>query len=132
LQAVGEELLDVLGPRGLVDGVLDRARWTPEKTIVVEGIRHESVVRALRERVAPIVPVLIYLDVPEQARSRRVAARDGISADELQGHDEHSTEREVPIGVRDLADLVIPVADDPAETVAILLDYLRDPPRGRG
>jgi dephospho-CoA kinase len=79
-------------PQGLVAGVLDTVSWKPGEPVVVDGIRHERILRLLEERVAPLPVVLVYVDVPEEQRLERLRQRGEPTDRDVE---EHSTEEEV-------------------------------------
>ena len=95
LQAISEALLSSLGPQGLTRAVLAEANWDRRQSLIVDGIRLPAVIDALRVEAAPLLVVILYLDVPPDVRAERFAARDNLSSRELAGLDEHLTEREV-------------------------------------
>jgi adenylate kinase family enzyme len=125
LQDLGAEMIERLGPRGFVEGALDHAGLTPDDApFVIEGVRHVTVLEAMREVAAPLPVTLIYLAVSDEERNRRLAA-EGISAAEGSQWEKHSTEYDVLHRLQAEADLVID-ADQPRDFVAnTALDWLR-------
>ena len=118
LQAIGQELLEMLGPASFIDRVLEGSRWDRRGSLVVEGIRHRTVAETLPSRVQPIPFFLVYLEVPDPLRRSRAITRDALSPGVLSQLEQHPTEREVRYAVRDLADVVISADADVAGTVA--------------
>jgi dephospho-CoA kinase len=118
LQELSEQLLASIGPRGLTREILDSSSWDRNQSLVVDGIRHPTVVAALRAEVAPLPLILVYLDVPPAVRHERLVGRDNLSANEIEGFDLHSTERDVGTRVRALADIVLTADGQVEETLA--------------
>lgn len=121
LQELGAQLLEEYGPAGLSRRVLMAGGWLPGQPVVVEGIRHMEVARALAELVAPIEFRLIYLLMPEEVRLARAEARDGVAPKEVAGLERHSTEVQVPREIKDAADIIV---DGTAEIAALVRDVV--------
>jgi len=124
LQEISEELIASLGPRGLTRNLLASTVWEREQSLVVDGIRHPAVVAALRAEVAPLPVILAYLDVKPEVRRERLVARDNLSAQELDGFELHSTERDVGTRVRALADVVLTADGQVEDTVAGVMNAI--------
>jgi len=101
--------------------VLNSAGWEPGEGIVLDGIRHVQTLNTLRNIVAPMPVLLIYLDVPEVLRGERLRER-GISESVAELHERHSTERQVMDALPSIADFRIdasaPLISVQAEIVA--------------
>lgn len=116
LQDLGATMIEQLGFRGFVKGMLDQSNLGPaDGPFIVEGVRHNGTLSALREVLDPVAPRLIFLAVSDQERNRRLAA-EGVSATEGAAWERHSTELEVVDGLARKADLLID-ADMPADSV---------------
>jgi cytidylate kinase len=116
LQALGQELLDELGPDEFTARVL--ADTEEAATLVVDGVRHLSVNDVLARRADRYL--LVFVELDQGVRRSRLEELEGDSLD-LSGVDDHSTECEAP-ALRGLADLVLDGADDRAwEKVVALL-----------
>lgn len=102
LQELGASLHDQLGPRGLADLLLDQASGPA----VIEGIRHVSVLCALRERCVPSLAV--FVDASTASRDDRFASRSrlGDSASTLEVASGHSVESEVAL-LRSASDFIV-------------------------
>src|SRR5574341_206680 len=74
LQAVGEALIGA-GWERFCRSVLAQADWTPGRPLVIDGVRHVQAVETLRPLVAPAALRLVYLEVPESVRERRLRNR---------------------------------------------------------
>jgi adenylate kinase family enzyme len=118
LQDLGASMIETMGPRAFVEGMFENAGLTvvEHAPLLIEGIRHLTVLEALRDVSAPVPTQLIYLRVSDAERNRRLAG-EGISAREGEEWEEHSTEQDVLHGLEGQADLVI-AADKPRDFVA--------------
>jgi hypothetical protein len=116
LQELGQQLLAELGPAEFTNQALAGLGGD----LVVDGVRHVSVNRALAARAQRYL--LVFVEIGPEARLRRLRERG--ADDDLATLDAHSTEREVPL-LRQHADLVV-VGDDPEswKLVAARLDQL--------
>lgn len=112
LQHLGQEL--AARPQELVAGVIGGADPHSGRGIVVDGVRHIAVVRALRETAGHRV-ALFFLDAPRSVRLERWAQR-GKSLDEYERVERHPVEAELP-QVRAAADWVV---DATPSTVAVV------------
>jgi len=56
--------------------VLDHARWAPRQPLILDGLRHLPAATALREAIAPLPGIIIYLDVPASTALTRARRRD--------------------------------------------------------
>lgn len=125
LQDLGAEMIETLGPRGFVEGMLHNAGLTipADAPLLVEGVRHLTVLEALREASSPLPVQFVYLDVSDAERDRRLAA-EGVAAAEGARWEEHSTEYDVLHRLESEAGLVLD-ADRPPDFVAkTALDWL--------
>lgn len=114
LQRIGEELV-AQDAEGVCRAVLAQAAWLPGSALVVDGVRHVNIVDLLRRLVAPSGFRLVHVSASEQARSRRLVSRGGNKS-ELRTLDTHSTEKDVPDRLRELADLRVD-GENPLEAV---------------
>lgn len=105
LQALGEQLLAQLGPREFVLRTL--AGRPPADLLIVDGVRHLVVDEELRKIAAQYR--LIFVEVDDETRRRRLSEREGLEVD-LATLDAHSTEHDVPL-LRERASLIIDGAD---------------------
>ena len=125
LQDLGAAMIETMGPRAFVEGMLDNAGLTiaAAAPLLVEGVRHLTVLEALRQVAAPIPTRLIYLDVSDAERNRRLRA-EGVSVEEGEEWEQHSTEYDVLNRLPAAADLTAD-ADMLADFVAkTALDWL--------
>ena len=104
LQAIGEELVG-RDPEALCRNVLAQVSWLPGEQLVVDGVRHISVVDALERLVSPGHLRLVHLVTPPAKRASRLDARQ--ERGDLTRYDAHTTEHDVHNGLAERADLVV-------------------------
>jgi cytidylate kinase len=104
LQEIGAEL-EANDPSAFCKEVLASAGWRSGEAVVIDGIRHESILAILKKLVAPLPVFFVYLEAEDDTRKARVAQRERIEADLLPTVELHSTERDVISRLPDLADL---------------------------
>jgi len=120
LQDLGQSLVEA-GPDDFVDQFLTYADYTPGSVLIVDGLRHASVLHALRrsaEKQGDGVR-LVYVDVDEQTRLQRLRGR-GLDDAAIQSVEVHPSERDVLQRLRGEADLVIDGAGSLAEVAALV------------
>lgn len=105
LQEIGAALI-ASDAQGFCRDVLSQSDWRAGQPLVVDGVRHVTVVNALRELVSPFDFRLLYIDAPATARLARLSSR-GEEADHLGHYESHSTEGDVGMALRQLADRVV-------------------------
>ena len=122
LQQLGVELTGA-GWSTFTRLVLDHARWAPRQPLILDGLRHLPAATALREAIAPLPGIIIYLDVPASTALTRARRRDqatGPGAVDAR----HATELGLPT-VRDHADLIIHARElEPAQVAGQVICYL--------
>jgi hypothetical protein len=118
LQDLGAAMIEAMGPRAFVEGMLENAGLTiaGDAPLFVEGVRHLTVLEALHQVAAPIPTQLIYLDVSDAERNRRLKA-EGVSVEEGEKWERHSTEHDVINRLPSVAGLTVD-ADMPPDFVA--------------
>lgn len=104
LQVLGESLVSS-DPVAFTRSVLATANFRSGESLVVDGIRHLQVLRALRVICAPSVVRLVLLDVDDEVRRVRQVLR-GIQ-DGVAGADAHSTEVQVSEVLKSEADVLL-------------------------
>ena len=125
LQELGQSLVDE-DVAAFVHSVFARADFRPADGVVMDGIRHENV---WREVVAYAslhgsTARLIYLDMPDEDRHRRLEAR-GISSDQSLAQDLHASEADVHNRLANQAELRLDALrpeDDMLATIAAGLE----------
>jgi dephospho-CoA kinase len=124
LQRTSEQLIATLGWEGLTRNVLAETPWAKNRCLVVDGVRHPDVIKALKLVAAPLPVLVIYLDVEPQVRAARVAARDNLSSDDLAKFDRHSTESSVGNEVKEMADFRVNGSGAADQTTASVLQAI--------
>jgi len=94
LQELGESLVS-RGPDDFCRTVLAHFGWTSGEPLVIDGVRHVAIFEALRRIVAPLELRLVFINVNEDTRLKRLKHTDRDVIDRLQQVEAHSTEREV-------------------------------------
>jgi thymidylate kinase len=77
-----------------VAGFLAYAGWAPGKVLVVDGLRHLSVLSALERVVGSNEVLLGHLDISDEERDRRLRAR-GLSDEDIADIEKHASEIDV-------------------------------------
>jgi transcriptional regulator with XRE-family HTH domain/cytidylate kinase len=94
LQELGESLV-ARGPDDFCKTVLAHFGWNSGEPLVIDGVRHAAVFEALRRLVAPLELRLVYVNVDENTRLKRLQQTDRDVIARLKDVESHSTEREV-------------------------------------
>jgi dephospho-CoA kinase len=119
LQELGADYVD-RDPEALCRNVLSQeGLFLPGTAVVVDGVRHASVVSILKRLVAPAELRLVHVASAEDVRYQRLLVR-GEDAGRLREYDKHSTESEVETALRGIADLVV----DGTKPTEVLVDDL--------
>lgn len=121
LQHIGQELVDS-DAIGLCQNVLKDAGWRPGLSAVIDGIRHTSVLEALRSLVQPLPFKLIFVDVDVDTQ----IARTGFSASLLSKYQRDATEIQLPT-LKKLADICISGSAPLEENLKFLRNRLVHP-----
>jgi len=107
LQDLGHELVQA-DARRFLDGALAWSRHSAGQDLLLDGLRHMSILEALRQREAEGLDaiVLLYLDTPVHIRRARVAAR-GVSPAQMEADEVHPAERDLDERLRAAADATL-------------------------
>jgi adenylate kinase family enzyme len=125
LQEVGKSL--VRGDStGFCQAVLNSCGWKPGAPAVVEGIRHEEIVRVLHHLAEPLPFVLVFVNTPEDEIVRRIVRKDIHRTSDLHGLESHSTEREVTTRLSEIADLEVDGTKPPMHIVDDVLNWVEN------
>lgn len=128
LQRLGGTLIDELGWREFSLATLQHAGVRPgEAPVLIDGVRHEEALFALRDLYPGHEIVLVLLRPAEHARRQRMAL-EGVEATRLERLEAHSTERQVRDRLPARADFVVD-ADSVEDAVEKVRRWL-DEPRG--
>lgn len=123
LQTVGESLIDT-GPETFCRAVLLEARWEPNTSLIIDGIRHVEIVVALRKIMVPADFRLVHITVEEPLREARLIGRDSIDGESIRRYDRHSTEAQVATALPELADLVLDGSDEESALVGRIVRWV--------
>lgn len=116
LQERGARLLDEIGAEGFVAALLDAHELRGADSVIWEGVRHHSVLEALRRLYAPTPVRFFFLSPPEDQRVARASA-DAGNAKRLANWEAHSTEQ--VRGLRSEAELEVSAASTEEAATAI-------------
>lgn len=107
LQDLGHQLVQT-DARSFLDGALAWSGHEPGQDLLLDGLRHISILDALRRREAEGLDAvgLFYLDTPRDIRRARVAAR-GVSLTQMEADEAHPAEQDLNEKLREAADLVL-------------------------
>jgi hypothetical protein len=105
LQELGASLAE--DPQQFCDLVLRSAtEWSPGRPLVVDGVRHVTILDALRTRCVPASVLLVYIDSAEGRREALLQA-EGYTPEDIQELETHSTEQDVRWSLAGLANKVV-------------------------
>lgn len=125
LQDLGESLLQT-DAQGFCAAVLAQAP-SQNAGLVVDGIRHESVLQILRQLVLPQRLIHIHLTLDEALRTERVTQRQGAIIDEEEQRRiiSHPTETQVVDVLPSLADIIVDSVDELDNTVSQVIKQVK-------
>jgi cytidylate kinase len=121
LQAIGAELV-AQDPNALCRRVLNSSGWERGMPLIVDGVRHVTVLEMLRGIVAPQPMYLVLVETPVETRRARLRDRGVVDLDVVMAH---STERDAAIRLPALADLVVSGDRDAHETADLIVTGLQ-------
>jgi cytidylate kinase/transcriptional regulator with XRE-family HTH domain/DNA-binding phage protein len=124
LQELGESLINK-GVDEFCRSVLTHYEWRSGEPLVIDGIRHRAVVEALTKLVAPLELRLVFVEVAERERLKRLQRLEKDILPRLADVEGHSTEREVVATLRDIAQWRINGDRRPDEVVQDILGKVR-------
>lgn len=104
LQNLGQTLIEGLGPDAFVKEVLTSVQSSSNAITILDGVRSVEIWRAVQKLASNCI--LIYLDIGEDERIRRLVKRDRLEAATIQLAMRHTMETSVP-ELRPHADLVL-------------------------
>jgi transcriptional regulator with XRE-family HTH domain/dephospho-CoA kinase len=128
LQELGESLIEQ-GAEEFCRAVLTHYGWSAGEPLIIDGIRHVEVIRALRKLVAPLEVRVIFLDVDEKKRLERLQKFDETISNKLATVESHPTEHQVRETLPEQADLRLPGDRPIPELVATVVNWIH---RGDG
>lgn len=104
LQDLGQLLIEEFGPDAFVREVLSSGQGSCDAVTVLDGVRSVEIWRAVQKLASD--SLLIYLDIGEDERIRRLVERDKLEAISIRQAMRHSMEESVP-ELRPHADLIL-------------------------
>ena len=117
LQELGQGLA-MRDPSAFVAALLSSAGYSSSEDIVFDGVRHVTIwneIEAIAAR-AHVVAFLVFLDMPETIRQRRLTAR-GLDRQSADAFDGHESESDLEARLRETADLILDAQLDEAHLV---------------
>jgi dephospho-CoA kinase len=124
LQALGEEMVSRM-PVGFCRRVFDEAEPQGQRDIVVDGLRHAEIFPILQRLSQPRRLLCIFVDVTDRIRFERIELRDRVTRNQIVKLESHSTEIQVQLGVRRLADFVVDNSGAVETTVGKILLWIK-------
>ncbi len=123
LQNIGES--EVSGNcENFCRSVLLRGSWSPDKSVIIDGVRHLAVIETITKITQPSQFLLIYLDISDLVQAGRLAKR-GVSPKELKTLESHSTEIQVKVEIKKRADFLLSTEGSVSDAVDAVLAWLR-------
>lgn len=123
LQELGESMVQA-GARAFCAKFLEEAGWSRGEGIVIDGLRHLSVLNELKAIAAPLEVVLLVLDVSRTQRKQRLLSR-GYTGDPL-AIEEHSVESDVKSILPGRASLRVDGSLTEEESVSAIFRWLSE------
>lgn len=123
LQEIGASLIEN-DPKEFCRAVLAHYKWNAGEPLVIDGIRHEEILEALRSLVAPLEVRLVFLEVPDNQRLARLQKVNETVAENLAEVELHSTEVQVDDRLKELADLKLAGTQPVGELVSKVVGWV--------
>ncbi|MGG6297892.1 AAA family ATPase [Leptolyngbya sp. AN02str] len=124
LQALGTDLLQ-RDTKCFCRAVLIQAAWQLGQPLIVDGIRHMEVLATLKQIVAPMQLLLVFVTVDEAVRTNRLLERGTVNLEKYQQWEQDSTEQQVKSALANVADLIIDSGYSLEESVEQLGSWLK-------
>lgn len=105
LQQLGAELLK--NPEKLCMNVLSSASWNSDQNLLIDGIRHKNILKALYKLKPNLKIIFIYVDIKEDTRIKRLKKRTSDDYKILKEIESHSTEVDVINILQNNADIIV-------------------------
>jgi dephospho-CoA kinase len=104
LQILGQALIEEFGPDAFVKEVLTSGQGSGSAITILDGVRSVEIWHAVQALASSCI--LVYLDIEEEERIRRLVERDGLDTISIQLAMKHPMETSV-LELRPHADLVL-------------------------
>jgi cytidylate kinase len=124
LQALGADLVSN-SPEAFCRKVISEAEPSSGHGLVVDGLRHITILKQIQQLLLPAPVIPIYVGVNEAVRIDRIKRRGGINIQDLQRLESHSTEIEVMDDLLKSARLLVDNTKTPENTVEQILNWLK-------
>jgi len=106
LQELGARLVrDSLSE--VCQGVLEHVGWRAGIGLILDGIRHSTVINEFRRLVSPTPVLLVYVDTGDTVRKARYSERTSASELELSEAEKHYMEQEPANTLPQIADIIV-------------------------
>lgn len=119
LQNIGQRFVED-APAELCAAVIATAGATVGEGFIIDGLRHVSILTALRDLCSPARLVHVHVTLPKQEREARGFA-DGVDF----GEQSHPVQMEID-DLESLADLVVSGREDVDKNVTAIAKYIRE------
>jgi dephospho-CoA kinase len=121
LQRIGEELIST-NVQSFSQAVISQIDW--RNGCVIDGIRHNQVLQAIKNIVNPLPTFLVFVDIDESVRRKRLHER-GMTDNQIDAADRHSTEAQVRSGLKQEADIVLDGSRDIPDLVMAVRTFIQ-------
>jgi dephospho-CoA kinase len=122
LQRIGTELLEQ-DRLAFCNRVLLYSGWKPGDALVLDGLRHAETIDLIRQLVCPLMLKIIYLEIDDDIRLKRLEARGEGEGEALVLAEAHSSERQVTSILAGQADLTIDSSEPVQESVRRIVEW---------
>jgi cytidylate kinase len=120
LQQIGEQLISQ-NVQSFSQAVITQIEW--RNGCVIDGIRHSEVLEAIKNIVNPLPTFLVFVDIKESIRRKRLHER-GMTNNQIDTADRHSTEAQVRGGLKHKADIVLDGSCDIPDLVVAVRTFI--------
>jgi len=126
LQQIGEELIS-MNVQSFSQTVISQVDW--QKGCVIDGIRHIQVLRAIKGIVRPLPTFLVFVDIDESIRRKRLHER-GMTDKQIDAADQHSTEAQIGGVLKQQADILLDGSNDISELTMAVRTFIDNKQHG--
>ena len=122
LQKIGTQLLEE-DRLAFCNSVLLHSGWKPGDTLVLDGLRHAETFAWIRQLVCPLLLKIVYLEIDDDIRLKRLEARGEGEGRSLDLAEAHSSEQQVTSILAGQADLTIDSGKPTQECVRRIVEW---------
>lgn len=123
LQEIGALLVE--NPDEFCLSLLEQYGWKPGQHLIVDGIRHAKIIYALRKVTEPSRVFLIFVEVDEKVRKKRLLNHKDIGKQRDPELESHVTETDVKTALPTMADLLVDGTRPVPDLVNQILAWIR-------